>query len=87
MTFQVTLTMSPTYTDRCWDGTFANKAKGSGGQHSVENIILRDINKLAKHIYIRQYVNRFFLQFFQRAFLMSPWKKYSVSSEDVFKIT
>lgn len=29
--------MSSTYTDGCRNGTFANKAQGSGGKHSVES--------------------------------------------------
>lgn len=36
--------MSTSYTNGRGYGTFANKAKRSGGQHSVEWIILKKIN-------------------------------------------
>lgn len=37
------LTMSPAYTDRCGDGTFAKKAKSSGGKHSGAEKVIEDI--------------------------------------------
>lgn len=43
-----TLTMSPTYAHRCGNGTFADKAKCSGGQHSVDKIIPNTVKAHAK---------------------------------------
>lgn len=52
--------MFSTYTDRCRNGTFANKAQGSGGKHSVQKV------KIYRYMYVHnQILTSQFQQFFE----------------------
>lgn len=54
--------MFSTYTDRCRNGTFANKAQGSGGKHSVQEV------KIYSYMYVH---NQIFTSQLQQFFKLS----------------